>query len=38
VAGRLVEQEVCRRAAAREALPDALRSLARTAKRWTLIS
>lgn len=38
VAGRLVEQEVRRRACAREELPDALRSLAATAKRWTLIT
>jgi len=38
VAGRLVEQEVRRRAAARSELPDALRSLAGTAKRWALIA
>ncbi|HSD01295.1 MAG TPA: CYTH and CHAD domain-containing protein [Gaiellales bacterium] len=38
VAGRLVEQEVRRRADARSELPDALRSLAGTAKRWALIA
>ena len=38
VAGRLVEQEVSRRAVARTAIPHALKSLAGTAKRWTLIT
>jgi CHAD domain-containing protein len=36
-AGRLVEQEVRRRASARADLPDALTSLAGTAKRWSLL-
>ena len=36
-AGRLVEQETLRRAEARNDLPDALKALARAAKRWTLI-
>jgi CHAD domain-containing protein len=36
-AGRLVEQEVCRRAGARRDAPGALEALARAAKRWTLV-
>jgi CHAD domain-containing protein len=36
-AGRLVEQETERRARSRSELPDALKALARAAKRWPLI-
>jgi CHAD domain-containing protein len=36
-AGRLVEQETARRAAARAELPDALSALDRAAKRWPLV-
>jgi CHAD domain-containing protein len=36
-AGRLVEQEAVRRAAARSELPETLKALARAAERWTLV-